>query len=108
MRGPLFGPSRPHTTFLAGGAAAGGGERAAATAAALPFDAAAAARRSARPRKPRDLDSLGEAEPVPFVLYDSRTERKGGQVTYDERIADRKDALVFKEGYTLMDYFLKR
>ena len=48
------------------------------------------------------------AEPVPFVLYDSRAERKGGPVTYDERIADRKDALVFKEGYTLMDYFLEK
>jgi 2,3-bisphosphoglycerate-independent phosphoglycerate mutase len=48
------------------------------------------------------------AEPVPFVLYDSRSERKGVPVTYDERIADRKDALVFKEGYKLMDYFLKK
>lgn len=48
------------------------------------------------------------AEPVPFVLYDSRSERKGGPVTYDERIADRKDALVFKEGYKLMDHFLKK
>lgn len=48
------------------------------------------------------------AEPVPFVLYDSRNERKGGPVTYDERIVDRKEALVFKEGYTLMDYFLQR
>jgi len=47
------------------------------------------------------------AEPVPFVLYDSRSERNGGPVTYDERIADRKDALVFKEGYKLMDHFLK-
>ena len=48
------------------------------------------------------------AEPVPFVLYDSRSERKGGPVTYDERIADRKDALVFKEGYKLMDHFLRK
>jgi 2,3-bisphosphoglycerate-independent phosphoglycerate mutase len=48
------------------------------------------------------------AEPVPFVLYDSRKERKGGPVTYDEGIADRKDALVFKEGYKLMDHFLKK
>jgi 2,3-bisphosphoglycerate-independent phosphoglycerate mutase len=48
------------------------------------------------------------AEPVPFVLYDSRSERKGGPVTYDERIADRKDALLFKEGYKLMDHFLKK
>ncbi len=48
------------------------------------------------------------AEPVPFVLYDNRRERKGGPVTYDERIADRKEALVFKEGYKLMDHFLKK
>ena len=48
------------------------------------------------------------AEPVPFVLYDSRSERKGGPVTYDERIADRSDALVFKEGFKLMDHFLKK
>jgi len=46
-------------------------------------------------------------EPVPFVIYDNRAERNGGPVTYDERIADRKDALIFKEGHTLMDYFLK-
>jgi len=48
------------------------------------------------------------ADPVPFVLYDNRNERKGGAVTYDEGIADRKEALVFKEGYKLMDHFLKR
>jgi 2,3-bisphosphoglycerate-independent phosphoglycerate mutase len=48
------------------------------------------------------------AEPVPYVLYDNRNERKGGPVTYDERIADRKEALVFKEGYKLMDHFLDR
>jgi 2,3-bisphosphoglycerate-independent phosphoglycerate mutase len=48
------------------------------------------------------------AEPVPFVLYDNRNERKGGPVTYDERIADRSDALVFKEGHKLMDHFLKK
>jgi 2,3-bisphosphoglycerate-independent phosphoglycerate mutase len=47
-------------------------------------------------------------EPVPFAIYDNAKERKGEPVAYDERIADRKDALVFKEGYALMDYFLKR
>jgi 2,3-bisphosphoglycerate-independent phosphoglycerate mutase len=46
-------------------------------------------------------------EPVPFVIYDSRKERAGGPVAYDEKIAERKDALIFKEGHTLMDYFLK-
>ncbi len=47
-------------------------------------------------------------EPVPFVIYDNTKERRGEQVAYDERIAYRKEALVFKEGYTLMDYFLKK
>ena len=46
-------------------------------------------------------------EPVPFVIYDNRKERAGGPVAYDEKIAERKDALIFKEGHTLMDYFLK-
>jgi len=48
------------------------------------------------------------AEPVPFVIYDNRADRKGEPVTYDERIAERKDALIFKEGYKLMDHFLKK
>jgi 2,3-bisphosphoglycerate-independent phosphoglycerate mutase len=48
------------------------------------------------------------ADPVPFVIYDNTKERKGGPVTYDEKIADRKDALIFKDGYLLMDYFLQR
>jgi 2,3-bisphosphoglycerate-independent phosphoglycerate mutase len=48
------------------------------------------------------------SEPVPFVIYDNKHERKGGPVPYDERIADRKDALIIKEGHTLMDYFLKQ
>jgi 2,3-bisphosphoglycerate-independent phosphoglycerate mutase len=47
-------------------------------------------------------------DPVPFVIYDNTKERTGGPVTYDEKIMDRKDALIFKEGYTLMDYFLKK
>jgi 2,3-bisphosphoglycerate-independent phosphoglycerate mutase len=48
------------------------------------------------------------AEPVPFALYDNRNERQGPPLTFDERIASRKDARIFKEGYRLMDYFLKR
>lgn len=48
------------------------------------------------------------AEPVPFVLYDSRKPRKGGPVAYCEAIADRKDALVFDEGFRLMDHFLMK
>jgi 2,3-bisphosphoglycerate-independent phosphoglycerate mutase len=48
------------------------------------------------------------SEPVPFVMYDNTKERTGDAVTYDEGIASRKDALIFKEGYTLMDFFLKK
>jgi 2,3-bisphosphoglycerate-independent phosphoglycerate mutase len=47
-------------------------------------------------------------EPVPFILYDNKQERKDGPRSYDERIAEQKDALVIKEGHTLMDYFLKK
>jgi 2,3-bisphosphoglycerate-independent phosphoglycerate mutase len=47
-------------------------------------------------------------EPVPFIMYDNKHERKDGPVSYDEQIALRKDALVIKEGHTLMDYFLKQ
>jgi 2,3-bisphosphoglycerate-independent phosphoglycerate mutase len=47
-------------------------------------------------------------EAVPFIVYDNRNESKKGSVSYDEQIADRKDALIFKEGHTLMDFFLKR
>jgi 2,3-bisphosphoglycerate-independent phosphoglycerate mutase len=47
------------------------------------------------------------AEPVPFVLYDSTDERRGGPVAYCEGIAGRADALRFDEGYRLMDHFLR-
>jgi len=47
-------------------------------------------------------------EPVPFVIYDNTKERSGDAVMYDEGIAARTDALIFQEGYTLMDYFLKK
>jgi 2,3-bisphosphoglycerate-independent phosphoglycerate mutase len=48
------------------------------------------------------------SDPVPFIIYDNRSERKDGPVSYDEKITDRKDVPVFAEGYKLMDYFLKR
>jgi 2,3-bisphosphoglycerate-independent phosphoglycerate mutase len=48
------------------------------------------------------------AEPVPFIIYDNKKERSGPPVQYDEEIANRNDALIFKEGYKLMDYFLKK
>ncbi len=46
-------------------------------------------------------------EPVPFVIYDSRNEKKNKGVTYDESITERKDIMVVNEGYRLMDYFIK-
>jgi len=48
------------------------------------------------------------SEPVPFIIYDSTKIRHGQQRPYDEQIGRQKDALTVKEGYTLMDYFLKR
>jgi 2,3-bisphosphoglycerate-independent phosphoglycerate mutase len=47
-------------------------------------------------------------EPVPFALYDNRKERTDGPVHYDETIGTRKDALLFRDGYRLMDHFLQR
>ncbi len=47
-------------------------------------------------------------DPVPFVIYDNTRERTSEPVPYDERLGERKDALIFKEGHALMDYFLKR
>jgi 2,3-bisphosphoglycerate-independent phosphoglycerate mutase len=63
----------------------------------------------ALPDHPTPVDlRTHSADPVPFVIYDNTKERTGGPVTYDETIADRKDALVFKDGYTLMDHFLQQ
>jgi 2,3-bisphosphoglycerate-independent phosphoglycerate mutase len=45
-------------------------------------------------------------EPVPFIIYDNKRERKGEPVRYDEGIAHRKDALIITEGHQLMDIFL--
>lgn len=46
-------------------------------------------------------------EPVPFVIYDSRNEKKNKGVVYDESITERKDIVVVNEGYRLMDCFIK-
>lgn len=46
-------------------------------------------------------------EPVPFVIYDSRSIRKNKGVTFDESLLERKDIMVIEEGYKLMDYFIK-
>jgi 2,3-bisphosphoglycerate-independent phosphoglycerate mutase len=45
-------------------------------------------------------------EPVPFVIYDNRIKRKNEGATFDESITERKDIMVFEEGYKLMDYFI--
>lgn len=47
------------------------------------------------------------AEPVPFVLFDSRVKRENKDVAYDESISGRDDITVFEEGHALMDYFIK-
>ena len=47
------------------------------------------------------------SEPVPFVLYDSREQRKNEVSAYDEKITERDDIRVFDKGYRLMDYFIK-
>jgi 2,3-bisphosphoglycerate-independent phosphoglycerate mutase len=47
------------------------------------------------------------AEPVPFVIFDSRIQRKTALSAYDETITERDDIMVFEEGYRLMDYVIK-
>ncbi|MBM4135422.1 MAG: cofactor-independent phosphoglycerate mutase [Nitrospira sp.] len=46
-------------------------------------------------------------EPVPFVIFDNRIVRKNEGVAFNESLTERKDIMVFDEGYTLMDYFIK-
>ncbi|MEW6585321.1 MAG: cofactor-independent phosphoglycerate mutase [Nitrospirota bacterium] len=45
-------------------------------------------------------------EPVPFVIYDSRTKKNNENQGFDESITGRDDILVFDEGYRLMDHFI--
>ncbi|MBF0330008.1 MAG: cofactor-independent phosphoglycerate mutase [Nitrospirae bacterium] len=47
------------------------------------------------------------AEPVPFVVYDSRKKQNNEGVSYSEAIAERKDIMVVEAGYRLMDYLIK-
>jgi 2,3-bisphosphoglycerate-independent phosphoglycerate mutase len=47
------------------------------------------------------------SEPVPFVIYDSRGQRKNAVTAYDERITEVDGIKVFEEGYRLMDYFIQ-
>ncbi len=46
-------------------------------------------------------------EPVPFVLFDSRSRKDNSGAAYDESIAARKDIMVVEKGHALMDYFIK-
>jgi 2,3-bisphosphoglycerate-independent phosphoglycerate mutase len=46
-------------------------------------------------------------EPVPFVIYDSRTIRDNGAAGYDETIADRPGITIVDRGHALMDQFIK-
>lgn len=46
-------------------------------------------------------------EPVPFAIYDSRLKRENEGASYDESLLERKDLMVFEEGYRLMDFFIK-
>jgi 2,3-bisphosphoglycerate-independent phosphoglycerate mutase len=45
-------------------------------------------------------------EPVPFVIFDNRIVRKNEGAAFNESLTERKDIMVFDEGYTLMDYFI--
>ncbi|MDQ7788069.1 MAG: cofactor-independent phosphoglycerate mutase [Thermodesulfovibrionales bacterium] len=47
-------------------------------------------------------------EPVPFVIYDSRMQKKNRKQGFDESISGRDDILVFDEGHKLMDYFIRQ
>lgn len=46
------------------------------------------------------------ADPVPFVLFDSRRKAEGTG-GFDESILLRDDIVRIEEGYTLMDYFIR-
>ena len=46
------------------------------------------------------------ADPVPFVIFDSRFIKDNAGIQYDESIAE-SDVKAFEEGYRLMDYFIK-
>lgn len=47
------------------------------------------------------------ADPVPFILYDSRKRQCNEGAVYDEGILDREGTMVFREGHRLMDYFIR-
>jgi 2,3-bisphosphoglycerate-independent phosphoglycerate mutase len=47
------------------------------------------------------------AEPVPFVIYDSRRQKDNAGAAYNESIAARSDSTIIEKGHTLMDKFIK-
>ena len=47
------------------------------------------------------------AEPVPFVIYDSRRRKDNEGAAYNESIAARSDSAMIEKGHTLMDKFIK-
>jgi len=47
------------------------------------------------------------ADPVPFVLYDSRHVRANADIEYSETMLERPGITAFEEGHKLMDYFIK-
>ena len=46
-------------------------------------------------------------EPVPFVIYDSRSKKHNTGAAFNEALAERDDVVIFEEGHTLMDYFIR-
>lgn len=46
-------------------------------------------------------------EPIPFVIYDSRSVKHNEAASFDESILGRKDIMVVEQGHKLMDYFIK-
>lgn len=47
------------------------------------------------------------AEPVPFVLFDSRAAKEGEGPAFDEEILKRDDAVRIDRGHELMDYLIR-
>jgi len=45
-------------------------------------------------------------EPVPFVIYDSRTKHEKKGYAFNESLLRKKNIKVFDRGYKLMDYFI--
>jgi len=46
-------------------------------------------------------------DPVPFAIYDNHIKRENKGVGFDESIRNKKDKLIFEEGYKLMGYFIR-